>query len=178
MAKKEHTDSSSGVFLGKVYSEEDLKKAEAAGYQRALSEIKPPKKETEQPSQELRKSAPSKTELELLQKAEKAKLEKAVDEAYALGFKHGRAGAAPPSSRPDLMSHVAFEALHKTMQDNARVINSKLLENNRKTVAQHMKAWREDANKALDEVLAAGEHHKKHDHATALKKSCDHDHED
>lgn len=91
-------------------------------------------------------------------------LEKAINESYALGYKHGYNKKSVPVSMPDLGHQMKIEALSKSVSDNGRKISNEILNKQRSIVKAHMEAWAKDADKALDEILSAAEHHKKHEY--------------
>jgi hypothetical protein len=91
-------------------------------------------------------------------------LEKAINESYALGYKHGYNKKPVPVSMPDLGHKIKIEALSKSVSDNGRKISNEILNKQRSIVKAHMEAWAKDVDKALDEILSAAEHHKKHEY--------------
>lgn len=88
-------------------------------------------------------------------------LKKAIDEAYELGFKHGLKKTAPLSN-PKLASEMMVTNLQKNLSDTAKKLNKELIKKHNESVEKHMSAWASDANKALEEILAAGEHYRSH----------------
>ena len=81
-------------------------------------------------------------------------LNKAIDEAFALGVKMGREGKKVVGIlAPDIEAQMNIVALNKSIDDNSKKINHEILERHREQVNSHMKEWAKDADKALNEIL-------------------------
>lgn len=92
----------------------------------------------------------------------KEDLKKAIEESYALGYKHALEKKSPPISLGSISSDITIANLTKNIGNNSRKINNDLLRRQRQVVSKHMKAFHEDAEKALDEIVAAADHNHEH----------------
>ena len=89
----------------------------------------------------------------------KEEMAKAIDESFALGVKAGSKHANLTLIDPKLEAEMQITSLFKTMDANGRKINKVILERHRESVIRQMKAWRQDADAALEDVLKLAHQH-------------------
>jgi hypothetical protein len=92
-------------------------------------------------------------------------LKKAIEDAYALGYKHASQGKKVLGAlSPEKEAELQIFALNKTIGDNSKKINKEILDKHRTMVNKHMKEWSKDATKALSEIVKdVHKHHGKAD---------------
>ena len=98
-------------------------------------------------------------------KYNKEELSKAIEEAFAAGFKAGLKDKSPLSV-PNL-SDLAIESLSKSLEGNAQKLNEDILKRHSEATKIHMQEWAKDKKKALDELLEFAE---THEHADIKEK--------
>jgi excinuclease UvrABC helicase subunit UvrB len=81
-------------------------------------------------------------------------LKKAIEDAYALGYKHASQGKKVLGAlTPEKEAELQIFALNKSIGENSKQINKEILDKHRNMVNKHMKEWSKDATKALDEII-------------------------
>ena len=92
----------------------------------------------------------------------KKDLDKALEEGYALGFKHGKKGSNPSLALSSaLSSELQLTALNKSLSENSKKINKDLLNKHRDIVTKQMKEWSKDAETTLDTIIEESKKHSK-----------------
>jgi glycine cleavage system aminomethyltransferase T len=86
-------------------------------------------------------------------------LQKAIEEAYELGYQHGQNGKKTLGVlSPEIETKINIAALRKNLDENGKKINIELINQHRSLTLKHMKAWSDDAEKAMADIIANSEH--------------------
>lgn len=89
-----------------------------------------------------------------------AELKKAMDDSYALGWKHAKDDKKVLGMLdPKIEAEMQLVSLNKSLDVNGKKINAEIIMRHREQVGKHMKAWANDADEALKNIIETDHKH-------------------